>query len=259
MTSERKKYRPLEIILSIGLALLAWQLAAVVIHQKILLVSPAEVFLRLLTIWKEPGFFTSILFTFRRIAAGFLLGLTLGILLAFPAARWRWAETLLWPWMASIKTVPVASFVVICLIWLSARSLSVFISFLVVLPMVYQNILEGLKHRDRKMQEMAEVFRIPPLRRLRYILIPQLRPYLISACRVSIGMAWKAGVAAEIIGMPKGSMGHMLYIAKIYLDTDDLLAWTVVIVVVSVLSEKAFLYLLGRLLGERRQEGAENG
>ncbi len=231
------------------LALVIWQIAAMEIHQKILLVTPVAVVKRLFTIWQVQGFASSIWFTFYHIAGGFLLGTVLGILLAAVAAKISIVETLLWPWMTTIKSVPVASFVVICLIWLSARNLSVFISFLIVLPVIYQNVLSGLRAADPGMEEMARVFRMRWYRKLRYITIPQLKPFLLSACSVTTGMAWKAGVAAEIIGTPNGSIGKMLYLAKIYLDTDDLLAWTVIIVVISVLSEKLFMCALKRILG----------
>lgn len=231
------------------LALVIWQIAAMEIHQKIILVTPVAVVKRLFTIWQVQGFASSIWFTFYHIAGGFLLGTVLGILLAALAAKISIVETLLWPWMTTIKSVPVASFVVICLIWLSARNLSVFISFLIVLPVIYQNVLSGLRAADPGMEEMARVFRMRWYRKLRYITIPQLKPFLLSACSVTTGMAWKAGVAAEIIGTPNGSIGKMLYLAKIYLDTDDLLAWTVIIVVISVFSEKLFMWALKRVLG----------
>lgn len=234
--------------IAIALALAVWQLAAMKIQQKILLVTPAAVVRRLCTIWQVEGFFPSIWFTFCHISLGFLLGVLLGCILAVLADRIRYAETLLWPWMITIKSVPVASFVVICLIWLSAGNLSVFISFLIVLPVIYQNMLAGLQSLDPSRREMAQVFQVPLRKRLKYITLPQLKPYLMSACRVTVGMAWKAGVAAEIIGTPQGSVGKMLFQAKIYLDTDDLLAWTVVIVVLSVCSEKLFLFILRKLL-----------
>lgn len=235
----------------VGAALLAltfWEIAALLIHQRILLVTPVAVAKRLCTIWQAEGFARAIWFSFYHIAGGFLLGLILGCLLAYLAAKHPVVETLLWPWMATIKSVPVASFVVICLIWLSARNLSVFISFLIVIPIIYQNVLEGLRAENRKMQEVATVFRLPWCKRFRYIELPKLRPFLLSACRVTIGMAWKAGIAAEIIGVPNGSIGKMLYTAKIYLDTDDLLAWTIIIVVISVVAEKVFLAGLSRAL-----------
>lgn len=240
-----------EVLKKVGAALLAltfWEIAALLIHQRILLVTPVAVARRLCTIWRVEGFARAIWFSFYHIAGGFLLGLILGCLLAYLAAKHPVVETLLWPWMATIKSVPVASFVVICLIWLSARNLSVFISFLIVIPIIYQNVLEGLRAENREMQEVVTVFQLPWRKRFRYIELPKLRPFLLSACRVTTGMAWKAGIAAEIIGVPNGSIGKMLYTAKIYLDTDDLLAWTVIIVVISVVAEKVFLAGLSRLL-----------
>lgn len=235
-------------IAAVLLALLVWQIAAMQIHERILLVTPVEVLVRMLTIWQVEGFWSSIWFTFYHIAGGFLLGLGLGIFLAILAAKFPVAETLLWPWMATIKSVPVASFVVICLVWLSARNLSVFISFLIVLPIIYQNMLAGIRAENRQMKEMAQMFHMNVWKRMRYITIPQIRSYLISACAVTTGMAWKAGIAAEIIGTPSGSIGKMLYLAKISLDTDDLLAWTVIIVLISVTTEKLFMWGLKKIL-----------
>lgn len=225
-------------------ALLVWQTAAVAVDQSILLVSPVDVALRLTTIWQVEGFASSIWFSFYHIAGGFLLALVSGILLAALSGRFKWVETALWPFMITVKTVPVASFVVICLIWLSAQNLSVFISFLIVLPVVYGNVLQGIKSEDGKMLEVAEVFRMPVLRRILYIHMPQLKPFILSACATALGMSWKAGIAAEIIGTPDGSIGKQLYYAKIYLDTDDLLCWTVIIVIVSVAFEKLFMLAL---------------
>ncbi len=235
-------------IAAVLLALLVWQIAAMQIHERILLVPPVEVLARMMTIWQVEGFWSSIWFTFYHIAGGFLLGLGLGLILAILAAKFPVVETLLWPWMATIKSVPVASFVVICLIWLSARNLSVFISFLIVLPIIYQNMLAGIRAENRQMKEMAQMFHMNVWKRTRYITIPQIRSYLISACAVTTGMAWKAGIAAEIIGTPSGSIGKMLYLAKISLDTDDLLAWTVIIVLISVATEKLFMWGLKKIL-----------
>ena len=230
--------------LAVIFALLVWQTAAVAVDQSILLVSPVDVALRMTTIWQVEGFASSIWFSFYHIAGGFLLALVSGILLAALSWRFKWVETALWPFMITVKTVPVASFVVICLIWLSAQNLSVFISFLIVLPVVYGNVLQGIKSEDGKMLEVAEIFRMPMLRRILYIHMPQLKPFILSACATALGMSWKAGVAAEIIGTPDGSIGKQLYYAKIYLDTDDLLCWTVIIVIVSVAFEKLFMLAL---------------
>lgn len=229
-------------------ALAVWHIASIKIGSKLLLVSPLDVLRRLTTLIYEEDFLPSVGFTLSRIASGFLFGLVIGLLLALLAGRFKVIETLLWPYMVTVKSVPVASFVVIALIWLDGKQLSAFISFLMVLPIVYTNVLDGIKAVDRKMLQMADVFRMPFSRRMRYIWLPSVKPFLISACRISLGLAWKSGVAAELIGQPEGSVGEMLYDSKLYLDTDDLFAWTVVIVLLSVCFEKLFILLLKRAL-----------
>lgn len=241
-------------LFAIIIQLAVWQLAATLINEKILLVSPVEVAGRLAVIWQEEGFFDSVLFTFEHIAIGFLIGLIAGIVLASAAYALPVIEEILWPWMAMVKAVPVASIVVICLIWLTAGNLSVFISFLVVLPIVYNNILTGLKAQSVQLKEMAEVFRIPFFKKVRFVVLPQISAYIISACKTGVGMAWKAGVAAEIIGTPNRSVGRMLFLSKIYLDTAGALAWTVIIVLLSIFSEKVFMLFVKCLLDAGKAE-----
>ena len=149
--------------------------------------------------------------------------------------------------MLAVKAIPVASFIILALILFSSKNLAVFIAFLMVLPVVYANILEGIRSADRELLEMAKVFRIPLGRKLRYIYIPQVFPYFRSACAAAVGMSWKSGVAAEVIGIPARSIGENLYNAKVYFDTPDLLAWTLVIVAASLAFEKLAGLLLRAL------------
>ncbi len=230
-------------------ALLVWQLAAMIVGNKLLLVSPTDVLARLFALVGEEGFFGIVGFTFLRIALGFLSGLVLGILLALLAGRFRVVEIFLWPYMVTIKTVPVASFAVIAFIWISGSEISALISFLMVLPIIYTNLLEGIRSVDVKMLEMADVFKMTWGRRVRYIWLPSIKPFAVSGCRIAIGLAWKSGVAAELICNPDGSVGSALYDSKILLETADLFAWTVVIVLVSVVFEKLFLLLLKKIFG----------
>ncbi len=214
------------------------------LDQSLLLVSPVAVAERLFALMGEAEFWQTVAFSFSRIVLGFFLALAAGVILAALAASSRVFEIFMWPYIAIIKAIPVASFIIMSLIWLSARRISIFISFLMVLPIVYSNVLEGIKNTDVQLLEMARVFKIPLWRRVLYIYLPQLRPFLISACSTALGLCWKSGVAAEVIGITSGSIGEELYRAKIYLATADLFAWTTVIVVISVVFEKLFLYLL---------------
>lgn len=234
--------------------LLVWQAASMALKQEILLASPVSVAVRLLALVQEGEFWASAAFSFGRIVAGFLLALVCGILLAVVSFRFEIIAALIRPLMTVIKSTPVASFIILCLIWIPSRNLSVSISFLMVLPVIYTNILEGIRKTDKNLLEMAEVFKIPLTRKVLYIYFSQVLPYLMSACTVSLGLCWKAGVAAEVIGVPSGSIGEKLYHAKIYLNTPDLFAWTIVIIAASFLFEQCFLFLMKAGIGwiERR-------
>ena len=215
-----------------------------IVDTEFLFPTPIGVICRLFTLWQEDGFFIAISSSFLKIVLGFLLGLCLGLILALVAARFSLVENILWPFMITIKSVPVASFIVLALMWLTSKELSTFISFLMVLPIIYTNILGGIKSSDREMDKMAAVFKMPLPRRILYIWIPRIKPFLLSAASVALGLSWKAGIAAELIGIPSNSLGEMLYYSKIYFNTLDLFAWTLIIVAISVIFEKLFTALL---------------
>ena len=236
--------KQIEKVCAIVIALLVWHLAAVALGQEILLVSPIRVIQQLSVLCREMSFWQSILFTLSRITGGFLSALIMGTILGVIAARVHILEVLLWPYMAVIKASPVASFIILCLIWTSSDNLSVIISFLIVLPVVYTNILQGMKATDKKMLEMASVYKLSTWKSIKYIYIPALKPYFTAACSIAVGMSWKSGTAAEVIGIPGGSIGEKLYKAKVYLSSADLLAWTLVIIVISVLCEKLVILLV---------------
>ena len=231
-----------------ALALCVWQAGAMALGNDLLLVTPAAVARRLCELIATADFWATLGFTFSRISLGFLLALALAAVLAALAAAVPLLETLLRPYVAAIQSVPVAPFIVISFLWLSAQRLSTFIAFLMVFPVLYTNLLQGIRAADRDLLEMADVFRLSPARRVRCIYLPALRGPLFAACRVALGLCWKAGVAAEVIGVVARSVGGKLYDAKAYLEISDLFAWTAVIVVISVVFEKLFLYLLKKAL-----------
>lgn len=235
--------------------LLAWQLAAMALaaaypHGGLLLASPVSALVRLGELAVTVPFWRAVGWSACRILGGFLLSCLAAAVLAALAARYVRLEELFFPPVAAVKATPVASFIILALVWLDSRRLPLFIAFLMVFPTVYLNLLEGIRQTDRKLLEMARVFRVSPLRRLRGIYLPQVLPYFRSAASLGLGLCWKAGVAAEVIGLPAGSMGERLYTAKIYFQTPDLFAWTAAIVAVSVIFERLFLKLVDVLVGK---------
>lgn len=233
-----------ERIAAIIVAILLWQLLAMKLDQKLLLATPVDVAKTLGVLVKSQEFYSAVAYSMGRILFGLLIGAAVGTACALLAGRWHFMEVLFWPYFSAMKATPVASIVILCLVWLSSRRLSVFIVFLVVTPVIYTNILAGIKNLDLKMKDMARVFGINGLRRLLYVYLPELKTYIIAAFALATGMAFKAGIAAEVIGTPGGSVGKMLYNAKVYLETPELFAWTLVIIGLSVVVEQVILGLV---------------
>lgn len=241
--------------------LLLWQLAVMRMENTILVASPVETVKTLIELLQTAEFWKTVGTSFVKIALGFFLAVGTGILFAVAASFSGLVRALLNPLLRLIKAVPVASFIILALFWLStSRNLSVLISFLMVLPVIYTNVLQGIASTEPELLEMARVFRIPFGKRLRYIYIPAVLPYFVSACSVGLGFCFKSGIAAEVIGLPQNSIGAQLYEAKLYLMTAELFAWTAVIVMVSVVFEKLVMLLVrllaGALTGTLRKQGA---
>lgn len=234
--------------------LAVWQVAALVVGQDLLLVTPVRVIERLGELVPTAPFWATVGQTTARITVGFLAAVVAGVLLAAASASSRTVEALVAPPVTAIRSTPVVSFIILVLIWADSARLATVISFLMVLPIVHANVLEGIRHRDRRLLEVATVFAVPWWRRLTAIDVPAVLPYLVAGARTGVGLAWKSGIAAEVIGLPTGSIGERLYQAKIFLSTEDLFAWTVVIVLVAYVFERAVIALLG-LLERRLSDG----
>lgn len=234
--------------------MLVWQLAAVAVGHRLLLPGPLDTLSALAALVPTTEFWGRIAYSTARILGGFLLGLTVAALLAAVSYGSPLCKTLLAPLMQFIKAAPVAGFVILALLWVRSGRLALLISFLMVLPVMYGAILAGLESADRQLLEMAKIYRLSFWKRLRHIWLPGLLPSLIQGCSVALGLCWKSGVAAEVIGLPNGSIGDALYRAKLTLSSAEVFAWMVVVICLSALLERLLLRLLktaaARICGE---------
>ena len=232
--------------------ILAWlgilEIAAMLVQNSILLVGPVEIARALVELLQTGNYYLICLMSLCRIMAGMLFAFLFGCVLGACMYRFPLFEEIISPVLAIMKSIPVASFVVLLLIWQGARNLSVFISFIVVFPNVCVSMKNGLKSVSIEKRELADVFHIKGLQKWLYIYRPAVIPYLISCMEISIGMSFKSGVAAEVIGMPDYSIGERIYVSKVYLDTAGLFAWTFSLIVLSFCVEKIILYLMKQTL-----------
>lgn len=259
MKIQRKSIRTLspagERAFALFVWLAVWQFAAEKIGQKILLVTPWETVRCLFAMLPQAVFWQRVGFSALRILAGFVLAVLAAFLLAAAARLSRWAAALVELPLQVVKATPVASFIILALLWVSSRWLSVLISFLMALPVLYSAVQTGLDAADPALLEMARVFRLGIWGRLKAIWLPGLLPAFRNGCAAALGICWKSGIAAEVIGLPNGSIGDALYRAKITLSTPEVFAWTIAIVALSAVLERIFLALLAA--AERMVTGAE--
>lgn len=216
--------------------LILWQILAMALGQGYLLASPAAVLKELARLLTQPDSWLAALRSGGRIMIGFLGAAAFGTALAFLSARLPLVRDLAAPLVGAARSVPVASFVILAIILVSTRWLSALIAFIIGFPLIFGNVAEGIRRRDRGLQEVARVFRVPGARRLMYLDLPQILPYFKSGAISAAGLCWKSGIAAELIGIPDGSIGERLYIVKVNLYTAELFAWTVIIVLLSGLA-----------------------
>ena len=224
--------------------LVVWQVASMLDSSGILLCGPLDALFALYRLSSTQTFWSSIWFSTLRIVAGVLLGYIIAGVLA--AASWHTSTVriLLQPALLAIKSTPVACVVVILLIWTSAANVSVITVLLLVVPAIYFALCAGLDNMDAGRRELFEVFGVRGRRRFFALTWPAVLPYLQAASSTVLGMSWKAGIAAELIGVPAGSLGERIYQAKLLLETPDLFAWTFCVICLSWLFEHGAMALL---------------
>lgn len=224
-----------------------WQLAAMLAGSAVLLPSPVETVRAFVSLAGTSLFWNTALMTLLRVTAGFLLGMAVGTALGVLTAVSKTANLFLAPIRGIIKATPVTSFIILVLLWLTTNLTPVFIAFLMVVPIAWANVREGILDVDAKLVEMADVFRLSRKKKLRHIYLPALLPQYLAACTTGFGFAWKSGVAAEVIARPAFSIGKYVYESKLYLETEELFAWTAAVVILSMVLEKLLVRAMGRI------------
>lgn len=203
----------------------------------------------------SPLFWKSVALSLLRIAVGFLAAVVAGTILAVLCHLLPLLQTLFSPVLHCVRAAPVASFIILTLVWVHVEAVPILISFLMVLPIVFVNVQEGIHRTDKQLLEMAKAYCLPMGRVMKHLYVPSIRPFLMTACVNGLGFAWKSGIAAEVICRPDFSIGRQLQSAKLLLETPEVFAWTAVVVVLSLLFEKLFLVVTSRVKGGNRHGG----
>ena len=220
-----------------------WQAAAMIVNKPLLLPTPIATAERLVALGLTADFYEIIFYSIMRIIVGMVIGTLIGVIGGALSARFRTVKDFFAPILAIVRSIPVASFIILLVLWMSRDITPLIISLMMVTPIVWINVESGIKNTDPALLEMAKVYKMNPWARIKHIYLPSVTPYFLAGLRSSLGMAWKAGIAAEVLLQPLISIGKMISDSKLTLETADLFAWTVVVVVLSVLIERIMILI----------------
>ncbi len=242
LTQTLKKIGKKLIIVLIWLGI--WQTLSAIVGLSVLFPSPIETLTELKNLAVTDDFWLSVLFSVIRISVGFLTGTLAGVLTGTVSSFLKGFSEFLAPLVSIIKATPVASFIILAVIWLKTGNIPSFATALIVFPFVYSNIKTGFQETDRQLIEMSDAFGVSFGRKLIKLYIPSVKPYFISAATTAMGLAWKAGIAAEVICNPTMSIGNGIYESKVYFEPASMFAWTAVVIILSIILEKTMLLIL---------------
>ena len=250
-----KRRSPAGILLPLVFWLLVWQGAVWYLERvkgmgtDLILPAPLLVGRTLLELMGTQTFWQTAAATLARIFGGLLSGVLLGTAIAVCTSASSVADRLLSPAVRVIRATPVASFILLIILWAPTGRVPVIVAALMVLPVVWGSVSRGIAQTDPLLLEMGRAYRFGRWKTVRLIYAPSVLPYFASGCHTAMGLAWKAGVAAEVLCVPKLAIGTQVYFSKIYLETPSLFAWTIVVVALSFLLERVIGGLLRRLEG----------
>lgn len=218
--------------------------AAAIVGQKLLLPSPWATWQALLILARKTDFWLSAWASVVRIAEGFIAGMVIGCALGFFTYRFPFMRHFFAPMLSAIKAAPIVSFIMLAYVWIKSNGVPAFTSSLIVLPIAWTNTTAGFLAMDPLLLEMGRAFHLTRMQHVKALYVPMLAPYIRAAIASGMGMAWKAGIAAEVISTPKNALGSWLYHAKVYLDTPSLFATTAVVIMLSILLESVVLFMV---------------
>ncbi len=215
-----------------------WELIAMLVGEELIFPTPQSVVLALFRLAMSLSFWKTILFSIIRILGGFLIGYFISAIFAILAFKFSFFDAFIRPAISVVKATPVASFIILALIWSDKNFVPVIICILMVTPIVWSNLSAGLKNVDKGLLEMAKLYGMTGSKVVKNVYLHSLSPYNFAAIGAGLGLCWKAGIAAEVICRTLPSIGNSIWETKFYLLTDEMFAWTAVVVILSVIFDK---------------------
>ncbi len=227
--------------------LVIWEIVYLIVGKDLIIPSPINVFARLGTLFITAPFWKAIGASLLRIVIGYLVALIIGTGFGILTSFSKIADAFFTPAAKVIRATPVVSFILLLFVFVAKNNIPAVTAFLMVTPMIWANVHEGIKATDKDLLKMARTFKLTKKSKFLNIYLPATLPYFMTAAKTGIGFAWKSGIAAEVLINPNFGIGAALFDSKVYLETTDLFAWTIVVIILSFILEKLLVNLIGKV------------
>jgi len=231
----QSKYRNFFIVL---FWILVWEILSLIINQEIYLPSPGATFIALFNLLTERNTYITLLYSTYRTLSGFMISCVSGIIFGYFCGISKTVYNLFNPLVSIIRTVPVMSIIIIAIMWFKDTNVPIFVAFLMCFPIIWTNTVSGIQSTDIKLLQMCRVYNIKKSRIVKSVYFYSTLPYIKAGMISALGISWKVTSAAEVLSLPKYSIGSYLYDSKVYLEIPNLFAWTIIIILLSILFEK---------------------
>ena len=242
-------------ILPVLILLVIWEISACIYDKAVFFPSVHQTFFALVEILKSEEFLKVVYMTFTRVLCGLFYGTLSGCAFAILSYKVKFIHSIMIPLLSVIKATPIASIIILLYISpLNGNAIAILISFLIVFPIVWQNVYDAFNSIDKDLIEVAKIYEFSFIKKLKFLILPELKKFIIPATVTSIGLAFKAEIAAEIIAGVNDSIGQMIYYAKDVPAADRVFAWTIIGILLSILVEWCAKKLLIRTNEEAREE-----
>lgn len=224
-------------IISVIIMMLLWEWVSIRIGSEHILPGPLVTLQAVFNLFIDSEFLMIIWNTLLRGMMGFAIAIVSGVVLGIIAGLYPTFDSFMRPWIVVMRSVPVVSFILLALIWFTSASVPVFIGILTMFPMIYTNIIEGMRNVDVKLIDMARFYKVSTKRIITDVYAPAIAPYVTSGISSAIGIGWRAIIIGEVLSQPEYGIGTSMHSAQSFLNVDVLIAWTFIAVIMSYLFE----------------------
>ena len=224
-------------LLSTAIILLLWWLAAATVNNSVTIPSPIETIKALMEIITSKYFLLQVLGTLKRALSGFAIAFISGVVFGVLSGVFSPIYYLLRPLVIAQRSVPTMAVILLALIWLDNAIAPILVGVIVIFPIIYGAVVNGVREMDVQLLEMAQIYHLSRKKKLRHLYLPSISSSLRAVAAAAISLNLKITIAAEVLGQANNAIGTGFQLEKVSLNTAGVLAWAMIAILIGWLLE----------------------